>query len=74
MKSKIKIPVDARRWHGGAAAPDASRAVTNCRRSKVIRFPRETRIAVSGLRGRFLGFDTRARNQSFYYSVWVKND
>ncbi len=35
-------------------APDATRPVTNCRRSKVIRFPRETRIAVCGLCWRFL--------------------
>ena len=37
-----------------AAALDATRAVTNCRRPKDIRFPRETRIAVCGLCGRFL--------------------
>src|ERR1700674_5758171 len=42
-----------------AAAPDATRAVTNCRRSKVIRFPRETRIVVCGLCGRFLSLDSR---------------
>ena len=42
-----------------AAAPEAIRAVTNCRRSKVIRFPRETRIAVCGLCGRFLSLDRR---------------
>ena len=31
-----------------AAAPEATRAVTNWRRSKVIGFPRETQIAVCG--------------------------
>jgi hypothetical protein len=36
-----------------AAASEAIRAVTNCRRSKVIRFPCETQIAVAGLCGRF---------------------
>jgi hypothetical protein len=36
-----------------AAASEAIRVVTNCRRSKVTRFPCETQIAVRGLCGRF---------------------
>jgi hypothetical protein len=54
-RERREIPVDARCWHGGGSA----RAVANCRRSKIIRFPREARIAVCGLCGRFLSLDRR---------------
>jgi hypothetical protein len=55
-----------------AAAPDAIRAVTNWRRSKVICFPRKTKIAVRGQCARIL--TTEPGNRSFYYFVWAKND
>src|ERR1700733_12776438 len=53
-----------------AAAPDAIRAVTNWRRSKVIRFPRETQNAVCGFCVRFLTLVSRVWKSSILLSCF----
>ena len=51
------------------AALDANMVVTNCRRLKIIRFPRETQIAVESSM-RFPTHDRyRIGKDSFYYSI-----